>query len=247
MTRILVYTCQDYAWCLKPLLYLLDVYWSREQPIVIGGCKPFDMPDNVTWLDVESRVAERWSDGLIECLHQMDDDVFVWMLEDYWLCRTTDCTAISSLAEYMRGHPDVLKIDLTADRAYSGAAVDIDPWGRCDLIETSWDMSYQWSTQAAIWDRKHLLNHLHPEMSPWDFELRDAKPRELRVLGTRQWPLRYVNGVGMGLEKDEYRTEHIRHGVGGTTIERIPDEHVQFMQEHGLFPADRKLNNDINR
>jgi hypothetical protein len=48
----------------------------------------------------------------------------------------------------------------------------------------------------------------------------------------------------MGLAKNEYRTTHIREGLGGTTIERIPDDHVQFMSEHNLFPPDRKMNND---
>jgi hypothetical protein len=135
---------------------------------------------------------------------------------------------------------------MTGDRLHSGRAEDVGHWGHVDLIRTPWDTPYQFSTQAALWNRKHLLSCLHPEMSPWDFELQDRKPEKLHVLGTRQWPIRYVNFVGMGLAKDEVRTEHIRNGLGGTTIERIPEEHVRFMQEHGLFPEGRKVNNGVN-
>jgi len=238
---ILVYTCDAYAWSVKPFLYLLDVYWSQQQPVVIGGCQPFPTPENVTWLNVESRIKERWSDGLIECLHQIDSDTFVWCLEDYWLCRTVDVASISSLAEYMGNHTNVLKIDLTGDRLHSGAAIDVDYWGHNDLIETSWDTPYQWSIQAALWNRELLLRYLRPEMSPWNFELQDSKPRELRVLGTRQFPVRYVNSIGMGLDaKYLYRTEHVRDGLGGRTIERIPYEHIDEMLRLEILPPQEK-------
>jgi hypothetical protein len=245
-TPILVYTCDAYADVVPGFAYLLGVFWSQLQPVYIAGTKSFPLPPNFTWLEVESRVAERWSDGLIEALRQMNEPVFIWMLEDYYLCRQVDNAAIESLAEYMMMHPDVLKIDLTGDRLHSGAADDVDYWGHVDLLRTPWETPYQYSTQCALWNREHLLSILRPEMSPWDFELQDKKPEHLHVLGTRQWPVRYVNFIGMGLEKDEYRTEHIRHGLGGTTIERIPDDHVAFMHDHNLFPKDRKLNNSVN-
>jgi hypothetical protein len=43
--------------------------------------------------------------------------------------------------------------------------------------------------------------------------------------------------VGTGLEsKYQYRTEHIRPGLWGTTVERIPPEHVARMLELGILP-----------
>lgn len=239
MTTILCYTCDAYNWCLKPFLYLLDTYWSTDQPLVIGGTKPLYQATNVRWLNVESRTRERWSDGLIDSLSQIDDDIIALMLEDFFICRRVDNSAIDSLADYMRMNPDILKIDLTADRLYSGRALDVGYWGHCDLIETSWDTPYQWSLQAALWNRKHLLNNLRQELSPWDFELQDKKLPKLQVLGTRQWPLRYVNGVGMQLDaKYRYRTIHVRDGMGGQTVEAIPKEHVKIMLENGILPPE---------
>jgi hypothetical protein len=244
--RCVVYTCNEYSDVLPGFSYLFNVYWSAQQPVAYAGCPKMDLPQNFEWFEVESRIAARWSDGLIEFLRKLDDDIICWLLEDYYLCRGVDHKAIESLADYMRMHPDILKIDMTADRLHSGKAGDIDYWGHVDLLRTPWETPYQFSTQCALWNRKHLLSVLKPEMSPWDFELRSDWPEHLHVLGTRQWPIRYVNFLGMGLGKDEYRTEHTRQGLGGTTVERIPDEHVQFMKEHDLFPKDRKLNNDAN-
>ena len=244
--KVVVYSCDDYADIIPGFSYLFNTFYSSLQPVAYAGCKQMDLPQNFEWYKVESRIAARWSDGLIEFLSMLDDDIILWMLEDYYICRTVDNSLIDSLADFMRMHDDILKIDLTGDRLHSGAAQDVGYWGHADIITTPWETPYQFSTQAALWNRKHLLSVLRPEMSPWDFELRSDYPSHLKVCGTRQWPLRYVNAVGMGLGKDEFRTEHIRNGLGGQTIERIPEEHVVFMREHDLFPKGRKVNNNVN-
>jgi hypothetical protein len=238
---ICVYTHTDAHWCLQPFAYLFNIYFSSLQPVLVAGGEPdIELPDNFRWFSVESRVKERWSDGLIEFLRMINSDIVCMMLEDYWVVRFVDWEILGSLEEYMLMYPDVLKIDLTGDRLHSGAAVDVGYYGRADLVQTSWDVPYQWSTQAALWNRRHLLKYLRPGMSPWDFELQDKRPEDLRILGTRQWPVRYVNGVGMQCP-NLYRTEHVRDGLGGRTIERIDDEHVQFMLEHGILPENRPL------
>ena len=235
--RVIVYTCSEYCWTLPGFAYLFQVYWSAQQPVAYAGCPKLDLPENFQWYDVESRVVERWSDGLIEFLNMIDDDLIVWLLDDYYICRGVDHQAIGSLAEYMRMYPDVLRIDLTADRLHSGHAVDIGSYGRLDIIETDWDTPYNYSTQAAMWNRKHLLSTLRPAMSPWDFELHTEHQPYLRVLGTRGWPVRYLNLVGTGLDsKYKYRAVHVREGLGGTTIERIDPEHLAKMLELGLLP-----------
>lgn len=236
---VCVYTHNDAHWCLPPFAYLWNVYWSEQQPVIVSGGEPsVGLPDNFYWLPVESRVKERWSDGLIETLRMVESEIICLMLEDYWLVRYVDWEVLGSLEDYMLNHPNVLRIDLTADRLCSGHAVDIGSWGRCDIIETGWDTPYQWSTQAALWNRKNLLDNLRLELSPWDFELQDKKVESLRVLGTRQWPVRYVNGVGMQLDdKYRYRVEHTRDGVGGRTIERIDDEHVDAMLSQNILPV----------
>jgi len=240
--QCIVYTCNEYADVLPGFAYLFNTFWSEQQPVAYAGCAQMNLPQNFQWYNVESRIASRWSDGLIEFLKMLKGDIVCWLLEDYYLVRGVHHAAIESLVEYMRINGEILKIDLTSDRLHSGKAEDIDYWGHVDLLRTPWETPYQFSTQCALWNREHLLSVLKPEMSPWDFELRSDWPTHLHVLGTRQWPIRYVNFLGMGLAKDEYRIEHRRQGQGGLTVERIPDEHVKFMRNNKLFPANRKLN-----
>lgn len=225
--KVVVLTCDKYLWCLRPFSYLFNVYWSElQEVIVVGYARPaFTLPNNFRFFSVAatSYPPERWSDGWLTFLQQFQEDNFVLMLEDYWLSRGVDHGAVASLDGYLQQHRDVLRVDLTGDRLYSTRAQDLESWGHLDLIETPVDTPYQLSLQAGVWSRQRLLQILHLGQSPWAFEIQDHREvlgsRGLRVLGTRQMPVKYVNGVGSG------------HGAKYT--EGLPGEHVRELERRG--------------
>lgn len=233
--RVVVPTCDKYLWAIRPFAYLFNTFWSEQQPVVVGCYKKpdFDLPSNfeVLQIDKENYPAKRWSDGIMKLLTMIDDEVFILMLEDYWLNRGVNHQAVESLGEYARIHRGVLRIDLTTDRLYAGGMFDVDTWGYLDIIETSPGTPYQWSTQACIVNRNHMMRCLRPGMAPWEFELsgNELIPTGLRVLGTRQFPVRYVNGLGMGI-----RTLYNQTG--------IPEMHLDHMLEHSILPENTVVN-----
>jgi hypothetical protein len=232
--RVVVPTCNKYLWAVAPFAYLFNVYWSEQQEVIVGGFHPpaFKLPTNFTFLSIDPKnyPAERWSDGIIKLLSMIEDDMFVLMLEDYWLLRGVNHQAVQSIGDYMRMHTDVLRTDLTTDRLYSGRAVDVDTWGYLDFIETPPDTPYQWSTQACVVNREHMLRCLRPGIAPWQFELsgNDLIPKGLRVLGTRQSPVRYVNAIGMGCK--------MRYNVMG-----VARHHVEAMLSAGILPENEPI------
>jgi len=112
----------------------------------------------------------------------------------------------------------VLRLDLTEDRLYAGGMFDVEPYGHYDIIETPPGTPYQMSLQAGIWRRTMLLELLQPGMSPWAVELQNSPPENMRVLGTRQNPVRYAN-VFKGGNPDEL-----------LNLDQIPGEHVEYMR-----------------
>jgi hypothetical protein len=120
------------------------------------------------------------------------------MLEDYWLVRTVDVRGVSACYEYIKDKPNVLRFDLTADRLYAGGMVDADYWGNYDIIETPSSTPYQMSTQAGIWNKYRLLELLQPNKSAWEVEIHTSVPDTMRVLGSRQYIVRYANAVLKG-------------------------------------------------
>lgn len=204
--RVLVLTCDRYLWAIKPFAYLFNTYWSSLQQVLLACYEPppFDLPDNYHVKSLgDDPGQDNWSTGLIKVLEWMADDYFVFMLEDYWLSRTADTIGIASLGDYIKDKPDILRIDLTTDRLYNGQMVDDGcHWGRLDLVETPHESPYQMSFQAGIWRRDLLHSLLQPGMSPWRVEIETQPPEEMRVLGTRQWPLRYINALQGGNDGD---------------------------------------------
>lgn len=220
--RVFVFTSDKYNWAIRPFSYLFNVYWSSLQDVVVVGFNPppYPMPQNFTFYSVSKTPypAKQWSDAVIQFLKDVKDAHFVMLLDDYWLCRTVDCRGVAALHEYILTRPEVMRMDLTADRLYAGGMREVDHWGCYDIVETGHDVHYQMSTQAGIWNRENLLKVLRPGLTPWEVEMHlgeDLKKYpEMRILGSRQWPVRYANVFKGGNPKP-------------INLEQIPEEHLQ--------------------
>lgn len=209
-----VVACSDrYIWALNPFAVQFNRHYSSLQPVIVAGYTypNFTLPENFYFRSIRQPQypKHQWVDGMLEFLHWFPDNIFVLMLEDYWLSRTVDNTGINSLADYMMLNQDILRIDLTTDRLYSGGMRDVGSWGHYDLIEAP-GSQYQMSLQAGIWNKNlfvYVLQNLSQDKhSAWDVELEGTSyvnQSTMRVLGTRQYPMRYVNGVNnsTGLNK----------------------------------------------
>ena len=215
---VVVLTSERYHWALRPFAYLFNLYWSELQPVVVvtDRLPAFQLPGNFQAESVsqgQPLPKERWSDGLMEALDHLPASHFVLLLEDYWLTRTVDHAGVQSLAYYAELHPNVLRVDLTDDRQYNGHAQDIEAWGHYDLVETPGTSEYQMSLQAGIWNRLLLRSVLRPGLSPWEVELQLSPElhgrKDLRVVGTRQSPLRYANVLKNSEQGQLQNLEHL--------------------------------------
>lgn len=205
-TDIVVLVSDKNLWALKPFLYLFDRYWgARERLVIAGFTDPGDL--GVTFYSLGPQAnfpAKNWSDALLVLLEsKIISDRFVLMLEDYWLCRQVDRRALDLLGEYAWAHDDILRLDLTTDRLYSDGLTELGPLEHLDLIEADVRQPYSVSLQAGIWNRKLLQKFIVRGESPWEFEIngsgRLGDRKGMRVIGTRQGPVRYVIGIRQGV------------------------------------------------
>lgn len=217
--KVFCITSDKYNWALVPFAYLFNKYWSTLQPVtVMGFNNPYPLPSNFRFHSIASYdyPAEQWSDALIKFLQGVQDEHFVLMLEDYWLCRTVDVRGVTACYEYMRNKPNILRFDLTDDRQYAGDKINIGAYGSYDFIETLHGSPYQMSTQAGIWNKKLLLDLLEPNKTAWEVEIHTQPPSNMRVLGTRQSPVRYANAIHKGK-------------IDFGELAKIPQEHYPYV------------------
>lgn len=226
-------TSEKYHWALRPFCYLFNLFVSADQRVVVATdtIPTFDLPANFEVHSISNGFPlpkEQWSDGLIEAISHISTPYVLLLLEDYWLTRYVDIGAIPTLTQFCEIHPEIIRMDLTTDRQFNGHAKDAGPWGHYDLVETGPDAEYQMSLQAGIWNRDHLLSILRPGLSPWEVELHLSpalcERKDLRVFGTKQCPVRYIN-VSMNGKENQHQN-----------LDKLPLEQLTYIREKGWLP-----------
>jgi hypothetical protein len=192
-------------WAVRPFTYLMQKYWGDAE-VLIGGYTPpgFPLPDGYEFASIgrfSDYPVHRWSDGILRFLEHIPDDLVLWMMPDFWLVRQADVRTVHALGTYMYAHPEVARIDLTADRLYAANAGDVGAYRHIDLIACHLPVPYHLSFQAGIWRRTELMRYLVPGETPWESEMNGSTRMNEAgaiVLGTRQWPVRYLIAVQHG-------------------------------------------------
>ena len=203
--RVFCFTSDKYLWAIKGFARQMGKYWPGIETVVVGFTEPdFDLPENFSFYSVgkfEDYPADKWSDAVIEFLSGVEDEIFILMLEDYWLTRKVDERSILSLEWYMQKHLDVACIDLTTDRLYGENLKDYQSLSYLDLVINDPPAPYHFSLQSRMWRKSEILRYLNQGESPWETELNGSLrmyDNDAIVLGTRQIPVRYLIAVQGG-------------------------------------------------
>jgi hypothetical protein len=207
---VVVFTCDKHLWAVQPFAWLFNKYWGTDDTVIIVGFNEpkFALPRNFYFysVSVDEYPATKWVDAAIKFLDEYSEKRFILMHEDYWMVRPPDKEAIYMLDDYMNRDENILRIDLTTDRLYAGGMRDVDYLGRIDIIEAP-GSPYQMSHQACLMDREKYLSVIKSldenHRSAWEVELEgttivNKHGSKMRVLGTRQSPIRYSNGLLKG-------------------------------------------------
>lgn len=201
-SRVIVVTSDRYLWTLRPFALAFETYWPGNFRVdVLGYQSPrFGLPLRFNFVSMgRDPGPDKWTDPLLKYLSALQDSNFILMLDDYWLCRPVDVRGVEELCEFMQFNADVMRMDLTSDRQFAGGAKDVGYVSHFDLVETDENSPYQFSLQAAIWDRQQFLRFVPTGWSPWQAEMHIGIPNGIRVMGTKQCPVHYANAVQKGV------------------------------------------------
>lgn len=200
--RVIVPTSNDYVNCMVPFAYLFNKYWSSSQPVTVPRyeIRPPKLPENFYKPSIGCQAFFTWSSGMAAFLNDYNSDLFILMLEDYFLYQPVDIEDIKQLWDFMESHQEIVKIDLSGDRLKYPHEDYLT-----NMIKSADDAPWQTSLQVAIWRKDFFLRFLDPDESAWEFEkegtkriieARKAGDFEGIILGTKEPPLKYINAVG---------------------------------------------------
>jgi len=212
--RVVVSSCDKYYPYLKPFIHQFQKYWGHDQNVLVAGFSPldFDMPNNFKFHGIgrmDMYPINKWSDSIIELLHQIRDDVLVFMLEDYWITDKVDTEGVQLLVDYAKTHPEVIRIDLTPDRLHTmkyhpefAGKYDYHygKLGHLDLVKSKCGAPYTLAMITSVWRKDNVLRCLQEGWDPWEVEMKGSYKAYLMgddyvVLGTENNPVPHCVGI----------------------------------------------------
>jgi len=226
-------------WTLQAFAWFFNRYWSSVWPVMCFGYTPpeFVLPPNFSFVsvgDFADYPVNRWSDGVIKALQSVTDELFIYMMGDFWPYRKVNTEAINMLSQFMAQHPEIARIDLTTDRLYAAGLREAGSVAYLDLITNDLPVPYLLSLQPGLWRREALLRYLIPGETGWETEINGTSRMQMNgehpavVLGTRQAPVRVL----IAIQKGKLTLD------GGYQIPPPPvrQEDLQTIRELGYLP-----------
>lgn len=172
--------------------YFFYYFWSSwpdcPYPLYLGSTTKSYGDNRVqTLLALEDT---SWSASTIKYLEQIGSEYVLMIQEDFFLKQPTNSADIESCllamkelgAKYCRLVPDGAQLK----------EIDRDDWNSFGWIDIA--SAFRISTQASIWLRQSLIQHLRMGESPWDFEVLGSertRTSQFGYLSTKWRVLRY--------------------------------------------------------
>ena len=181
--KILVATSDKYSFLTAPFSALFNKYWPNQEIHFLGFDKSSvpSLPKNCTFhsLGKQEDFGRIWTDPLIPFISELEDEHFVFTVEDVMLMKTVDQQKINTLEDQVVNH-GASKAMLDS-HLNGSAAPHSDPDSK--ILTLSQQSPYRASLHPAIWKKDYFLKFLKPRYTAWDFEI--ANDSEARNDGSK--------------------------------------------------------------
>tara|TARA_R110002020_G_scaffold275273_2_gene490469 strand:- start:2904 stop:3629 length:726 start_codon:yes stop_codon:yes gene_type:complete len=170
--KIYITACNKYTHICPTALEYLNNHWPNQDITIIGyeSVKELkNLPDNVDveFLGKQQDFGESWTTALIPFFQDVPEDYFVILLEDLIIMNPMDMERIDALENQIRQG--------NAQKALIGGGLPLSATKDFteNLLVFNQDLNYRATLHPAIWNKQYFLKYLKPNMTPWQFEVRN--------------------------------------------------------------------------
>ena len=169
---ILVNTTDSFEDCWTPFFTLFKKYWPDYNGKIYLNTetKYFEFP-GLNIISIQNNKATpshkiTWSQCLSRALKAINEEVVLYMQEDYFLKNDVKNDLVLKFANLMHDNKNIDCIHLT-DQAVIPEDVPSDFEG---LYNVKLKQAYRISCQTALWKKETLLKYVRPFENAWQFE-----------------------------------------------------------------------------
>lgn len=206
--RICVASCDKYHILVPGCTFFVRRFWDdRPWYLDILANTPQTKLDELPYNKVYVGEDQGWAANMLAYLEQLEDELLLLILDDYYLCVGANTELLEELRELMETNPDIAYINLRpwSDDVLYQSEVLFGSWTLWQRIGDKpivgeYDKEaarYLLSLQPGMWRASFLRGLLHAEENGWQTEIegtkraREIEGKMLGVLGL--FPLPYVN------------------------------------------------------
>ncbi len=163
--KIVILTCNKYTWLVPIFLHFRKKYWPDN---------PYPIEIIAETEHVEGSVfytkGAPWSSGILNYLKQSDDDKFFLTPEDYIIESMVDTNRVRLAESLCEGNVGCVRLN-TPDKYYRHTVESSVKYFK----EYQLDKPYSMSMQAAIWQKRYLIDVLRAGEDAWQAEIIGSK------------------------------------------------------------------------
>lgn len=188
---VLIMSCDQYSDLWPSFFYYFWNYWPNcPYPVFLGSTTKTYADDRIKTLLAQH--DESWSDSALRYLEQIANDYVLLLQEDFFLEKEINSADIGSCVMAMK------ELGAKYCRLVPGGE-RLDNIGGCEQF--GWirpSNAFRISTQASIWYRESLMQHIRSSESPWDFEILGSERTRSSANGylSTKWPVFKYDGHG---------------------------------------------------
>lgn len=175
--RIIIPTCDKYRNILEANKYSLDKSNGTNLDVTILGYKnpEFDM---CNWKFVSlgnDTGAQNFTNDLIPYFQDFNDEYFIYGNDDCIFTNRFNNEFLFEIIETIKSIPNFGRMWLTQtpSRFYGGSNI-IKVFNNYCIAEINQSANYRLSLQYSIWKTSYFKKYLIPNISPWQWEMRDT-------------------------------------------------------------------------
>ena len=203
--NVYIPTCDANMFIVKYFQYFFNKYWSDQTKVkILGFNKPsFDLQDNFEFVSLDSKQAggaSGWSNYMIDYFSSINDNNFVFGIEDFAIVRPLDKLAFESCVESLGD--EIGRIDLQCSMQFARHPSQVSPYeskNEIQFLELKQNAPYRVAGAFSIWNKSWFLKNMRRDWSPWDWETMGSDLSNndgYKVIGTKdRWAVKKVEMI----------------------------------------------------
>ena len=154
-----------------PYATLFNKYWPGQEIVFLGfdECEVPQLPDNCSFVSLgkQSEYGRIWSTPLIPYMKEVQDEYFVFTMEDVMLIDHVDIDKVKILEDQIKQGASKAHLDRSINNRTSPL--------KDGVLAVLPNATYRTSLSPSIWTKRYFMKYLKPEMTAWDFEMENME------------------------------------------------------------------------